>query len=191
MLNLSNITSILTRTIGRGGLILSKHAPTLLVATGVAGLTTAGVMACKATLNVEEVVDTIHTAHEDLSALESVYKTKREYNKDMFMLKLTSVGKLTKLYGPALMLGTISAACIFGAHNMMVGRNAALGMLVKASEGAFNDYRKRLISDIGADKDRQYRYGVTSAATTEEITELLIALGADTGSSLRKRHRMD
>ena len=171
MLSLSNLGSVVTRLVGRTGLILSKHAPTILTVTGVVGLTTAGVLACKASLKLEETVDDIKDAHCDLENSVGNYKNEKDFNKAMFMLKVKSAKSLVTLYGPSVALGAASVACIFGAHNIMVGRNAALGMAFKAIEGAFGDYRKRLVADVGEAKDRQYRYGITQEMVTEETTD--------------------
>lgn len=171
MISISGIVSVFTRVVGRTGLILSKHAPTILTIVGVGGLTAAGVLACKATLKLEEKVDEIQEAHCELENAVTSYKNEKDYNKAMYALKFNSAKTLVKLYGPAVTLGVVSVACIFGAHNMMLGRNAAIGMLLKATEGAFSDYRKRLIADAGEAKDRQYRYGITQEMTTEQVTD--------------------
>ena len=163
--------SILTRIIGRGGLILAKHAPAILTVTGVAGLATAGVLACKATFEVADITDDISEEQDEIINNKTSYGDVKNYNKAMFNFKVKTAKKLTKIYGPAVTLGVVSAACIFGAHNMMVGRNAAIGMLLKATEGAFNDYRKRVVADVGEVKDRNYRYGITQEIISEEVTD--------------------
>lgn len=58
----------LTRTFNRTGLKLKKHSPEILLAAGIVGVVASGVMACKATLKVEEIIDDakdkIDTIHE-------------------------------------------------------------------------------------------------------------------------------
>ena len=48
--------SVFTRVAGRAGLVLSKHAPTILTAAGTAGFIGTTILASKATLKVEETL---------------------------------------------------------------------------------------------------------------------------------------
>ena len=71
-MNKTEIMNNLTRTFYKTGLKIKKHSPEILLVAGVAGIVTSGVMACKATLKVNEIVDgakkqidTIHDVAED------------------------------------------------------------------------------------------------------------------------------
>ena len=55
--NKTEIITHLTRTLNRTGLKIKKHSPEILLATGTVGIVASTVMACKATLKVEEIVD--------------------------------------------------------------------------------------------------------------------------------------
>ena len=56
-MNKTAMMSNLSRTFTRAGLKLKKHSPEILLVTGVVGVVTSSVMACKATLKVTEVID--------------------------------------------------------------------------------------------------------------------------------------
>ena len=69
-----------TRAIKTTGFQLQKHSPEILVSIGIVGTIVSGVMACKATTKIEEVldkanntIDAIHRATNDESVLEEDY----------------------------------------------------------------------------------------------------------------------
>ena len=50
-------TNNLTRGLNRLGLKLKKHSPEILMVTGTIGVVTSAVMACKATLKVNDILE--------------------------------------------------------------------------------------------------------------------------------------
>ena len=55
--NKTEIMTTLTRTFNRTGLKRKKYSPEILLAAGTVGVVTSTVMACRATLKVEDIVD--------------------------------------------------------------------------------------------------------------------------------------
>ena len=62
------IMNRMTRAVNRAGLQLKKHSPEILVVTGVVGVVTSAVMACRATTKIDTIIDEakekIETIHE-------------------------------------------------------------------------------------------------------------------------------
>jgi hypothetical protein len=52
-MNLLTVKKTIMLTAGRGGLLLKKYSPEILMGLGVVGSVTSTVMACKATLRAE------------------------------------------------------------------------------------------------------------------------------------------
>ena len=50
------IMNTVTRNLHRVGFKIKKHSPELLVGAGIVGVVTSGVMACKATTKLDEVL---------------------------------------------------------------------------------------------------------------------------------------
>lgn len=159
----------------KGVLLGKKHSPEILLAVGVAGVVTSTVMACKATLKAEEVVEeakhkfeTIKTAKETVDP--ETYSDE-DYKKDLTIAYVQTAAQFVKLYGPAVVLGTASIACIVGSHSIMRKRNVALVAAYKAVDKSFKDYRQRVIDEFGEDKDRLFKNGIKQEKTTETVID--------------------
>lgn len=137
-------------------------SPTLLTAAGVVGVVASTVMACRATLKVDEVVKN-HTREIDLA---KEYKGSIgtdsgdvfPYPQVVARTYLSTCGRLTRLYGPAVIVGVLSIGAIAGGHTMLLGRNTALAGALAATEKAFDKYRKAVASEIGVERERELRY---------------------------------
>lgn len=175
-MKIETIKLAISKTAGRGGLLLKKHSPEILMAAGVVGIVTSTVMACKATLKVDSVLeeakqkkDKIDEAWEKVKEGEIALDdySEKDHNKDLVVVKVQTAVSFVKLYGPAVTLGVASIACILGAHGIMRKRNLALVAAYKAIEQSFVDYRNRVIEEFGADKDRDYKTGIRRTLVNE------------------------
>lgn len=143
---------IVTRLAGRAGLVLSKHAPTILTAAGTAGFIGTTILASKATLKVEETISEeaallvkVHEAHE-AGKLED-----KDALHDKVVLYTRMTTKLAKLYAPALILGAASIVSLATGHGIMLKRNASLAAAYAAVDQAFKTYKKKVESKFGKD----------------------------------------
>ena len=143
---------IVTRLAGRAGLVLSKHAPTILTAAGTVGFIGTTVLASKATLKVEETLAEetsllvkVHEAHEDGKL------TDKDATRDKVILYTRMTTKLAKLYAPALILGTASIVSLATGHGIMLKRNASLAAAYAAVDQAFKTYKKKVEAKFGKD----------------------------------------
>ena len=143
---------IVTRLAGRAGLVLSKHAPTILTAAGTVGFIGTTVLASKATLKVEETLAEetallvkVHEAHEDGKL------TDKDATRDKAILYTRMTAKLAKLYAPALILGAASIASLVTGHGIMLKRNASLAAAYAAVDQAFKTYKKKVEAKFGKD----------------------------------------
>ena len=141
---------IVTRLAGRAGLVLSKHAPTILTAAGTAGFIGTTILASKATLKVEETIAEeaallvkVHEAHE-AGKLED-----KDALHDKVVLYTRMTTKLAKLYAPALILGAASIVSLATGHGIMLKRNASLAAAYAAVDQAFKTYKKKIESKFG------------------------------------------
>jgi Family of unknown function (DUF6353) len=149
-------SEVVTRGIGATSLALRNTSPTIFFVGGVAGVVASTVLACKATLKLEETLDecrkdreVIH--HDEQTIIESEVEGSVHY--------FRAVVSIGRLYGPAIVIGGASIAMLTQSHNILIKRNAALTAAYTALDKGFRDYRARVIEKYGKDEDDHFRYG--------------------------------
>lgn len=151
-----------------------KHAPTILVAAGVAGAVGATVLACKSTLHVNGILE---KHEEDLKLIRTTAADKETYPEytekmvaqDKLMVYVKTGVSLLKLYAPSIILGGLSITAIIGSHYILTKRNAALSATCAAITKAFNEYRKRVAEEIGEEREKDIFAGYREKAIEEEV----------------------
>lgn len=153
---------------------LKKHSPEILVVAGIAGTIVSAVLACKATTKVAEILDetkgTLDTIHDGMEtgAINGQEYTTEDGKKDTVVVYAQTGVKLAKLYGPAIILGTLSITSILASNNILRKRNVAFGAAYAAIDKSFKEYRGRVIERFGEQVDTELKYGI-KAKKFEEI----------------------
>lgn len=168
-----------SRSLHKVGFKLKKHSPEILAVVGVAGTVTSAVMACKATLKVNDIVDeakeTIDTIHDAVEnhrhTSDGEEYTQEVAKKDLSIVYVQTGWKFVKLYGPALALGVASIGCMVGSNHILRKRNVALAAAFKAVDTSFKEYRGRLIDKFGKDLDRELRFGIKAKEVEETVVD--------------------
>jgi hypothetical protein len=155
-MNKTDIMNQVTRTFSKVGFELKKHSPEILVVAGVVGTVASTVMACKATLKVNEVLDEpketiekIHTAVETGETEAGLPYNVEDSKKDLAIVYVQTGVKLAKLYAPAIGIGVLSIACILKSNNILQKRNVALAAAYTAVDKSFKEYRNRVVERFG------------------------------------------
>lgn len=174
-MNKTEIISNLTRTFNRTGLKIKKHSPEILLAAGTVGVVVSGVMACKATLKINEIldeskqqIDTIHSVTADPNMAEKY--TAEDSKKDLAIVYTQTAVKMIKLYGPSVGLGVVSLGCMIGSNRILSKRNVALAAAYTAVDKSFKEYRGRVIERFGKQLDKELRYNI-KAKEIEEVSK--------------------
>ena len=175
-MNMSNIVNSATKTFHRVGFQIKKHSPEILLVTGITGVVTSAVMACKATTKVDAIVEetkkSIDMIHEGMEAgnICDVEYTKEDGKKDLAIVYIQTGVKFAKLYGPSVLLGLTSIGCILAGNNIIHKRNVALSAAYTAIDTSFKGYRSRVIERFGESMDRELRYNIK----TQEVKETVV-----------------
>lgn len=163
-----------SRTIHNFGFKLKKHSPEILVATGIVTGLTGAVLACKATLKVDEVledakenIDKINMVAED-ETKKDIY-TEQDKARDLTVVYAQTGVKLAKLYAPAIVCGVVSVTCVLAGTNILRKRNAAIAAAYAITEKGFKEYRERVVDRFGERVDHELRHNI-KAKTIETIT---------------------
>ena len=175
----TELVNKMTRTFHKVGFKLKKHSPEILVVAGVIGTVTSAVMACKATLKVNDVInetkETIETIHDcigkGLKTADGEEYTQEVANKDLTIVYIQTGWKFAKLYGPAVLLGVASIGCMVGSNHILRKRNIALGAAFTAMDKSFKEYRGRVIEKFGKDLDRELRFNTKAKQIEETVVD--------------------
>lgn len=185
-----------TQMLAKGKFKLKKASPTIMIVGAAIGGVTAAVLACKATLKAEEIiaehnaqVETIHATKAQVDSGEMQLKDGETYTADDMKKDITATYVhtavwLAKVYAPAVTLGGISLACMFGSHHIMSKRNASLTAAYIAIDKAFNEYKGRVTERFGDRVQHELEHNikaveVESTAKNEDGTEEVIREYAD------------
>lgn len=175
-----DINSIVKNVMGKSLLVLDKHSPEILMVVGVTGIVGSTILACRATMKCEE---TLYRAQEKFEKIDECWDkvkegeiflddySKEDRNRDLVIAYIQTAVDFIKLYGPAVTLGVASISCIVGAHGIMRKRNVALMAAYKAIEEGFSVYRKRVVGELGEEKDYIFRHGLVQETVTEKETD--------------------
>lgn len=166
-----------SRSLHKVGFVFKKRSPEILMFTGaVLGAFTI-YKACEATLKVNEVldeakenIDKIHTATEKGETEAGQEYTQEDSKKDLGIVYLQTGVKLTKLYGPAVVLGGLSLASFLTSNKILKTRNLALAAAYTAIDKGFKDYRGRVVERFGEAIDKELRYDIK--AKDVEVVEV-------------------
>ena len=173
-MNMNSIMTTLTRSLSRSGLKLKKHSPEILLVAGIVGAVTSAVMACKATLKANDIVeesrtqiDTIHEVSENPEMAEKY--SEEDKKKDLAIVYTQTAVKFIKLYGPSVLLGVASLGCMVGSNRILNKRNVALAAAYATVDKGFKEYRGRVIERFGKELDKELRYNI-KAQEFEKVT---------------------
>jgi len=161
---------LVTRAIGRRSLTFKKNSPTIFFAAGIAGVVTSTVLACRATLKLSETLDEIEkevSVVKDM-VLDDSY-TQQAHNRDKTYVYVKSSLKVVRLYGPAVVLGGASIACLTGSHVQLTRRNAALTAAYAIVEEAFREYRERVKMVVGDSREEDIYRGTQTETLKNEL----------------------
>lgn len=168
----NDIMANASRVFGKVTLKGKKYAPEVMVVVGVVGVVASTVMACKATTKVSVVVgdtkkqmDQIH----EVAETHAEEYSEDDMKKDTVIVYTQTAVKFAKLYGPAVILGTASIACILGSHHILSKRNAALAAAYATVDKGFKEYRGRVIERFGKELDKELRYNVKAKDFEETV----------------------
>lgn len=172
-------TSIIKNT-NRAGLVIRKKSPELLLAAGVITFIGTVVVACRATLKADEVLEHHREKMKDIQDAKDLADSGEdpsvEYDDELYTLDrrnqtIKTAVEFAKLYGPVVAVGTLSITCFLVSRNIMNKRYLGAVAAYNALNEAFTTYRKRVRDEYGEGLDRHFRYGTTYDTIKEEVVD--------------------
>lgn len=147
------------------GNVIMRNLPTIITIAGSVGVIAGGVVACRATLKADRVIEQHNTNIEVVK--ESGFSDIRLYRKMIFKTYLETGIKFARLYGPAIIITSFSLGGILYGHNVLRTRNLALAGAYKALTTNYEGFRNRVQDQYGEDN----RIALENDFKVEEITE--------------------
>ena len=172
----AEIMNKMSRNLHKFGFKFKKHSPEILAVAGVVGIVTSGIMACKASTKlsgvIEETKEQLDQVHDyvEKNGFSDKY-TEEDSKKDTAIIYTQTAVKLVKLYGPAVILGTLSITAMLTSNKILRKRNIALAAAYTTVDKAFKDYRGRVIERFGEELDRELKYNFKSKEIEEIVTD--------------------
>lgn len=155
---------------------LRKHSPEILIVTGVIGTVTSAVLACRATLKVDDILeetreslDKIHECTIDPELADRY--TEEDKKKDTAIVYAQTAFKFVKLYGPSVVLGVLSLGSMVASNDILRKRNIALAAAYATIDRGFKEYRGRVVERFGQEIDKQLRYNLKAVEVKEKVTD--------------------
>lgn len=183
-MSMKTLANKATSAVGRKMMTVQVHSPTILFGLGAVGVVASTVLACRATLKVESVLDKGKADIQNADSLPEGLVGEKKYR-----VRLQTSIDIAKLYGPSVILLGISFGALTGSHVILQKRNLGLAAAYAAVDKSFKEYRARVVSDQGKQKDFEYFNGVTEreiAEETETGIDTKIVRGLD-AEAMKKR----
>ena len=177
-MNKSKIVDSVTQTANKVIFKAQKNSPKLLAIGGTIGVFVGVVMACNASMKVNEILEEpkktrekIKEASENKELQESGTYTENDKRKDLTILYTQTGIKLVKLYAPAAIVTVVSVGCLLKSNKILNERNAALAAAYTAVDQGFKEYRGRVVERFGGEVDRQLKYNIKAEDVEETVVD--------------------
>lgn len=165
------IQTKMVRMFHKTNLIVKKNSPEILLVSGLVGGVVAAVLAAKATLKAQAILDEHKTKMDFVDQADDLSPekyTEEMQMKDRVTVYLQTGLNLGRLYAPALSIGTLAIIAILKSHGIMTDRQASLIAAYNLLSEGFLAYRNRVVDELGADTDHQYFHGIAEAEVMED-----------------------
>lgn len=188
----TDILNKISRSAHKVGFTMKKNSPTILVVAGTIGVVASTVLACKATLKINDILEeskeTIDKIHEVKDDPKHPSYDEKAAKKDLTIVYAQTGVKLVKLYAPAIITGTLSLGSILMSHRILNKRNFALAAAYTTVDTAFKEYRGRVVERFGEVIDNELKHNVRveeieETATNEKGEETVVKKQVRTGNA--------
>jgi hypothetical protein len=145
--------------------MVRQNAPHIYFIAGVSGVVASTVMACRATLRAQPVLEVTKKElielreTKALATGESQYPDK-DYQRHLAHVYINGGMKLMKLYAPSVLVSAASIGLLTTSHVTMTKRNNALGATVVALSKAYEEYRDRVREEVGEERELELYHGI-------------------------------
>lgn len=152
------VPAAISTRLGRNALLLQKASPNVLFGVGVIGVVSGTVLACRATLKMDKVLDEAIEKMDRVNNYEDPVYDAKDRQHDLTLVRFQTGVSIGRLYLPAIVVGGIGVAALTSSHRILTNRNAALTAAYATLDETFKRYRGRVIDKFGEEQDRDFRF---------------------------------
>lgn len=184
-----DVKTKLTQTAGKVKLGLIKKSPELALAGTIIFGGLAVVSAVKRTLDADVILEHHKIRMEAAKAPKQVddgdpiLKTDKEIKQEVTKAYIQTGWEFGKHYAPTFLLFMASIGCALTGHGIMKRRNVALATTLAGVRSAFDEYRYRVVKELGSEKDEHFLYD-----TVEEKVERVTV--DENGNETKKKEKV-
>lgn len=164
-----------TRMANRAKFTIKQHSPEILLVTGIVGMVGGTVLACRATLKVEDILEdkntTIKNIHDLADDPDQGNYTEEDAQRDLTNIYIRTAAQVALIYAPAASVMFASAACLVQSNNIMRKRNLALAAACATVEKTLKDYRKNVVERFGEETDHELRYNIKEKTFEKDVLD--------------------
>lgn len=177
---LTKMSTSLKKNASRAGLKIRKNSPELLLAAGVVTMIGTVVVACRATLKADEILENHRRKMKDIEDAKDVADHDAEaaleyddelYEQDRRNQTIKTAVEFVKVYAPVVGLAGLSIGCFIASRNITHRRYVGVVAAYNAVSEAFDMYRRRVVEECGENMDRHFRYGTTTNVVKEDVVD--------------------
>lgn len=137
--------------------VIQKNSPVILTTFAITGVIATAVLAVKATPNAMAKID---IAEND--------KYEETHGEESDISVVDKVKLCWKDYAPAATMGVATISCILGSTYVNAKRQAAISAAYILTEHAFDDYKNRVIKEIGQRKNQKIEDEIAQEAVNNK-----------------------
>lgn len=161
------VPAAITTKLGRNALLLQKNSPNILFGVGVVSVVGGTILACRATLKMDEVLEEASQKMDKVRAFDDPVYTQKDREHDLTLVRFQTGAQIVRLYAPAVIVCGVGIAALTSSHRILTQRNAALTAAYATLDGAFSRYRARVIEKLGEEQDRDFMFGTEQVEITD------------------------
>ena len=150
-----NIVGIVTK-------FISKNSPYILAGSGAAAITVGTVLIVKKAKKQDILDEKVADEYSEKRYLldQSTKEKDKHYRKEVFKLNVSRIWKYTRYYAAPVILLSGGVLCMFSATLIQTKRLRALSAAYTSLAAAFQEYRERVKSVVGEEKENDIFNGV-------------------------------
>lgn len=176
MTKLDNLKQGVVKGYNKVSFQAAKHSPEILAGIGVVGVVASTVLACKATMKINDILvdakdqlDKVKDIAND-PAYADIYN-EEDAKKDTTIIYVQKGVEIVKIYLPAITVGAVSIGCLLASNNILRKRNAALGAAYATLDKSYKTYRNRVAERFGDEVEKEIRYGIKAEKVEKTVID--------------------